>query len=214
MEAKVNLKEMPIKKRIQYIWDYYKLWIIVGIFALSTFISSIHQYLTAKESLLTLIMLNSSIPVSETVFAKDYLTARNYDSAKYELVVSSLELNMTAESYQQDYYTVQSMIVRLTSGDIDIFSAPADLFKSYREEGYLMNLEHIFTEAELSPYENYLVYTTDSETNKTYPCAFDFSENKWMKEHKYYTNSCHMGILYNSSNPEQAKDFLLYILNF
>ena len=214
MEKKVILKDMPIKKRIRYIWDYYKLWIIAGIFVLSTLISSVYQYLTAKETLLTLIMINSSIPISETIFAEDYLTVNEYDPAKYELTASSLELNMTAESYQQDYYTVQSTIVRLTSGDIDIFSAPADLFKPYTEEGYLINLEDIFSETELSQYENYIVYTTDPNTNKTYPCAFDFSKNKWIQEHGYYTDSCHIGILYNSSNTEQAKDFLLYALNY
>ncbi len=214
MESKVNLSEMPIKKRIRYIWDYYKLWIIIGIFCLSTLISSIQQHLTAKEQLLTFIMINSSIPVSETIFAEDYLVAKEYDTTKYELVASSVKLNMTEESYQQDYYTLQSTIVRLTSGDIDIFSAPADIFEPYMEEGYLINLEDIFTEAELSQYQKYIVYTTDPNTNKTYPCAFNFSENKWIEKHGYYTGSCHIGILYNSSNPEQAKDFLLYALNF
>ena len=214
MEAKVNLKELPTKKRISYIWDYYKLWIIGGLFALYTLISGIYQYATAKECLLQLIMVNAKISINETIFAEDYLVAAGFDLEEYELNASSIELKMTPESYQQDYYTMQSMIARLTSGDIDIFAASASIFAPYAAEGYLMNLKEIFTESELSEYEAYIVYTTDSKTNETYPCAFDFSQNKWIKQHGYYSDSCQFGILYNSSNIEQAKDFLLYILNY
>ena len=214
MEAKVKLRELPPKKRITYIWDYYKLWIIGGIFVISTLVSSIHQYITAKDCLLQLIMVNADIPITETVFAEDYLTAREYDLNEYELIASSAKLKMTKESVAEDYQVTQATIARLTSGDIDIFSAPADILKPYLEEGYMLSLEDIFTDDELSKYEDYLVYTSDPATKQDYPCAFDFSENEWIKSHGYYNGSCQFGILYNCSNVEQAKDFMLYILNY
>ena len=213
MKANINLKELPPKKRIGYIWDYYKFWIIGGIFLLSTLFSSVYRHFTAKDCLLKLIMVNGVVSTAEPIVAEDYLTARGYDTNDYEIIASSVEIKMTEESYQDDYYNTQSLIVRITSGDIDIVSAPADIFKPYQEEGYLMNLEEIFTKDELAQYDN-IVYTTDLDTNITYPCAFDFSENAWMKEHRYYNGSCQFGILYNCQNTEQAKDFLLYILNY
>ena len=212
-KAKVNLKELPPKKRLEYIWDYYKVWIIIGFILLSSLIGSIQRYVTAKDCLVKFIMVNGAVPISEPIVAKDYLIARGYDTKEYELIASSVEIKMTEESTQEDYYNMQSLIVRITSGDIDIFSAPADIFKPYLEEGYLMNLEEIFSKNELAQFDN-IVYTTDPETNLTYPCAFDFSENSWIKEHGYYDGSCQFGILYNCKNLEQAKDFLLYMLNY
>ena len=213
MKSNINLKELPPQKRIGYIWDYYKFWIIGGVFLLSTLCSSAYRSFTAKDCLLKLIMVNGVVSLSESIVAEDYLLARGYDTKEYEIVSSSVEIKMTDESIQEDYYNMQSLIVRITSGDIDIFSAPADIFKPYLEEGYLMNLEEIFTESELAQFEN-IVYTTDPATNTTYPCAFDFSENAWIKKHEYYNGSCQFGILYNCQNTEQAKDFLLYILNY
>lgn len=116
--------------------------------------------------------------------------------------------------YIWDYYTLQSLIARLTSGDIDVFSAPSDIFEPYSLEGYFMDIRDIFTEEELHKYEKYLVYTTDLETNTTYPCAFDFTNHPWITRHNYYSGSCQFGILYNCSNIEQAKSFLSFILNY
>ena len=214
MEAKVELKELPPKKRIAYIWEYYKVWILIGLFAIYSIITSIYQYATAKETLLQMIMVNGSISIDEIIFAEDYLNEAGYPTDDYEIRASTAKLGLSELTYAEDYNMLQSLIARITSGDIDIFSAPAEVFKPYGTEGYFMDLTTIFTEDELAKYESYLVYTTDEITNKTYPCAFDLTENKWIKAHNYYTESCHFGILYASSNVEQAKQFFTYILNY
>jgi hypothetical protein len=159
-------------------------------------------------------MVNGEISIFEPIFAEDYLIAREYDTDKYELVASSADIKMTPESYAQDYQVMQATVARLTSGKIDVFSASADILKPYLDEGYLMNLEDVFTETELSQYEDYIVYVTDPSTNKEYPAALDFTGNEWIKAHGYYDGSCQFGILYNSANVEQAKDFFLYIMNY
>ena len=213
-ERKAVLENGTTKQKILYIWDYYKLWILGGIFAIYLLISGIYQYVTAKDVLLQMIMVNGYIPLEETIFAEDYLTDSGYSTEDYEIVSSRVELKMTTESYAQDYYTMQSLIAQLTSGTIDIFSASPDIMKPYMTEGYFMDLREILSADEISQYENLLVYTTDEKTNETYPCAFDFTNNEWIKTHKYYTESCYFGIMYNSPNLEQAKDFLLYLLNY
>lgn len=214
MEAKVVLKEMPPKKRILYIWDYYKVWIIVGFFVITSLISSIYRYATAKDCLLQLIMVNGAASISESIFAEDYLVARGLSTEDYELKCSSVELHMKPETYPEDYNSTQAMLARLTSGEIDILSAPSDILEPYLAEGYLMSFKDVFTDSELSKYDEYLVYTLDPLTNEMYPCAFDFTDNAWIDAHGYFRDSCQFGIVYNSSNVEQAKDLFLYILNY
>lgn len=214
MEAKVELKELPPKKRVAYIWEYYKVWILIGLFAIYSIISGIYQYATAKEPLFQMIMLNGSISLDERIFAEDYLTDAGYSIDDYEIKVSTMTMHFNEFSYADDYNTMQSFVARITSGDIDLISAPKDLFDPYGKEGYLMDLTKVFSEDELLKYKPYLVYTTDDLTNTTYPCAFDFSQNEWVKKHAYYTDSCHYGIIYDCSNIEQVKQFLTYILNY
>lgn len=87
-------------------------------------------------------------------------------------------------------------------------SAPSNIFTDSASEGYFSDLKDIFTEEELSLYEEFLVFTTDPETNVTYPCAFDLSNNSWIKEYNYYDGNCYFGILYNCPNLGITKDFL------
>ena len=116
--AKVNLKELPPQKRISYIWDYYKFVIIGVIFAIYFIISGIYDYVTQKECIFELIMINGTVPYTNQMdigFAEDFLLSEGFEPQEQEIVVSTLELKLSASSYQQDYYVVQSLIARLES---------------------------------------------------------------------------------------------------
>lgn len=214
MEARPNFKEMTNKKKLEYIWDYYKFFIIGSIFIIYVLSSTIYNHLTEKECLLKIIMVNGSLPYDGAIFADDFLLGQGFNPETQEIVVSSLGISFTEKTYQQDYYTMQSLIARLTSGDIDIMSAPSDIFKDFAYEGYFTDLRIIFSEEELSSLKNYLVYTTNPDTNESYPCGFDLTDNTWIKKYGYYQDNCQFGILYNVSHLETAKNFLLYILNY
>ena len=214
MEARPNFKEMTTKKKIEYIWDYYKVIILCSIFAIYAISSAIYNKVTEKECLLKIIMVNGNIPYDGAIFADDFLQEQNLNLDEYEIVVSSVGLGLTEKNYQQDYYSVQALIVRLTSGSVDILSAPENILKDYATEGYLTDLTTVFTSEELKNYKEFLIYTTDSETNETYPCAFDLSNSSWINEYGYYSGDCQFGIVYSSTHPELTKEFLLFILNY
>ena len=214
MEKKANFQEMTSKKKIEYIWDYYKVPIFCIIFGIYVLGSSLYNHFTEKECLLKIAMVNGNIPYDGAIFADDFLQEQNLDPKQQEIVVSSVHLGLSEKTYQQDYYSVQALIVRLTSGSIDIMSAPADVLKDYANEGYYANLNEIFTPDELAPYKELLVFATDSETNETYPCAFDLSNSPWIDKYSYYSGDCQFGIIYNSTHMELAKEFLLFILNY
>ena len=128
MEAKPNFKNMTYKKKLEYIWDYYKFVILGSIFIIYLLGSIIYNNITEKDCLLKLIMVNGSMPYNGAIFANDFLLEEGFNPETQEIVVSSLGLSLTEKTYQQDYYTMQSLIARLTSGDIDIMSAPSDIF--------------------------------------------------------------------------------------
>ena len=214
MESRPNFKEMTTKKKIEYIWDYYKVIILCSIFAIYAIGSAIYNHVTEKECMLKLIMINGNIPYDGAIFADDFLQEQELNPETQEIVVSSIGLGLTNETYQEDYNTTQALIVRLTSGNIDIMSAPSEIYKDYAKEGYYHNLNDIFTPDELARYEDLLVFTTDSVTNETYPCGFDLSNSTWIDKYGYYSGDCQFGIIYNCTHIELAREFLLFVLNY
>ena len=60
MEKKTDFKALSNKAKVQYIWDYYRLHIIVGVAAVLIIGSVIHHFVTYREPLLNVIMINTS----------------------------------------------------------------------------------------------------------------------------------------------------------
>jgi len=99
-------------------------------------------------------------------------------------------------------------------GELDIFASPHQIYDNYASSGYVTDLRTIFSEEELTIYEDLLIYTTLLETGENFPSAFNLEGNQWLKEKGYYTDGCYMGITINSDDPELAKEFILYLLNY
>ena len=64
MEKKVVLKEMEPKKRREYIWEYYKWYIIVGTFFLIFGTYLIIHYTTKKDIVANVIMVNADVEMA------------------------------------------------------------------------------------------------------------------------------------------------------
>lgn len=215
MEAKPDFKKMSTKKKLGYVWDYYRFH-IGGILVLAiVFGAIIHHYATAKESVMDAIFVNGYSPYEGPQGLEEFFTSQGFDEASQEInITTSLRLSLTEDSYQADYYTLESLNAMFAVGDVDIFAAPKQLYDQFSPAGYVADLRTVFSEDELAAYEEILLYTTSTETGEEMPCGFDVSENRWLTEYEYYTENCHIGIPANADNPELAKEFLVYILTY
>ena len=216
MEARPDFKNMSTKKKLCYVWDYYRFH-IGGIIVLAIIFGSIiHYYTTMKESVMDAVFINGSSPYEGLPGLDEFFTAQGFDADSQEInITTSLKLSLTEESYQADYYTLESLNAMFAVGDMDIFAAPWQLYSQFSPAGYVADLRIVFSEEELSAYEDILLYAVSTDTGEEMPCGFDMSENRWLKEYEYYTEgNCHMGIPANSDNPQIAKEFLLYLLNY
>lgn len=216
MEARPDFKNMSIKKKLAYVWDYYRFH-IGGIIVLAIVFGSIfHHYATMKESVMTAVFINGHSPYEGLPGLDEFFASQGFDEATQEInITTSLRLSLTEESYQADYYTLESLNAMFAVGDMDIFAAPYQLYNQFAPAGYVADLRIVFSEEELSAYEDILLYAVSTETGEEMPCGFDMSKNRWLKEYEYYSEeNCHMGIPANSDNPQIAKEFLLYLLNY
>ena len=158
MEAKPDFKSMSTKKKLGYIWDYYKFHIggtIVLIFALY---SIIHHYATVKDSALDMLFLNAATPLEETATLDEFLLDHGYDLEEYEiLVTTSLSFVLQEGSYQQDYYTIQTLSALFAAGELDLFASPYQIYNDFASVGYVADLRTVFTEEELASYGDMII---------------------------------------------------------
>ena len=64
MEKKTDFKALSSKAKVQYIWDYYKWPILAVIVAVIFVIYLIYHYVTYRDPLLNVIMINCNDSIS------------------------------------------------------------------------------------------------------------------------------------------------------
>lgn len=214
MEAKPNFKAMTTSQKAGYVWDYYRFHILGTIISVIIASSIIHHYATLKESVLDMLFLNAYTLDDEQAPFEDFMTEQGYNTADYEInVTTTLSFALEEGSYKQDYYSVQTVSALFAAGDLDIFTAPHQIYNDFASAGYVANLRNFFTEEELVELDDMIIYTTLSETGETFPSAFNLEGNQWLIRNGYYDEGCYLAIAANTDNPELAKEFIYYILN-
>ena len=214
MEAKPDFKAMSTSKKLGYVWDYYRFHIL-GIIVLVVIASSIiHHYATLKKSALDMLFLNAhSIDDEQTIY-EDFLTAQGYDLDDYEVrATTTLSFALEEGSYQNDYTATMTLSALFAAGDLDIFTAPHQIYNDFASVGYVADLRTIFTDEELEAFGDQIIYTTLTETGFEFPSAINLEGNRWFIDNGYYEEGCYLAIAANTDNPELAKEFILYILN-
>lgn len=215
MEKKTNIRELDNKQKVQYIWDYYRLPIIIVIAVIFFIGSLIHHYVTYKEPALDVIMVNSNMAYAEEFPEFDnFYELTGLDPADEPIAVDASIIFSSLEEPTSDYYNIQNLSLRIAVGGNDIIFAPEEIYSYYAASGSMMDLSTILSDAELSQYANQLLYATDEETGVSYPCAIKLSEEHWALTNGYYSQPCYLGIIVNTDAAELSSEFLHYVLAY
>ena len=215
MEAKPDFKNMSTGKKLEYVWDYYRFHILGTIVLVIVFGSIIHHYATIKTAVLDMIFLNAYSAENENDPFEEFLLEQGYDPNEYEVyLTTSLGFLLTEDDYQADYTTLQALSAMFSTGEVDVFATPPQVFVEYAPAGYMTDLSTVFTEDELAAYSDKIVYATLEETGETSPFAFNLNGCRWLNDYGYYAGDYYMAITANSDSPELTKEFILYILEY
>ena len=218
MEKKTSIKDLKGKARIEYIWDYYKLPILVVICVIAFVIYMIVHFVTYKETALEIFMINTTNQNTEEVAAStDEFFQQEGLSGKDEEIFIDTSIQFSEDMGDStNYYSNQSLTVKFAVGGGDILFAPDYVFNTYAASSAMIPLTDILTDDELDQYKDILVYTTEEESGETYPCGVALTDNEWLLTHHFYPEgeTLYLGIGYNSKSPETARNFFHYILTF
>ena len=213
MEKKTDIRSLSNKDKIQYIWDYYRFHILGTIAGVALVVFLIHHFITYRDPLLNVIMINCNDPygVDESGF-DEFLDEYDYDDENYVSLTATLQFADGA-TYADAYNEYQVLTTMVAAGDQDLFFGTGDVFLSYARDGALVDLSTVLSEELLEKYEDKLIYSTDNGKVASYPCAIEITDNEWLKKNNYY-DTCYFGIFCDNQGIEPCRQFAEFLLEY
>ncbi len=212
MEQIKPLREMSGKERVKYIWDYYKFPILAVIAAIIGVALIIRHFVTYKDPVLEILMVNSMNSAEETDdLFYDFMSDYGHDPSSEEILINNnLDLVIGDSSFFQQQGSLDML---MATHVYSIFFADRDVFDYYAENGSLRDLREFVSEEILAAYEGSLVYAVDTESGATYPCGIMLSatDNAFLSQSGLY-DDCVFGILYSDSDDKIIGQFAEYLL--
>lgn len=215
MEKKTDFKALTTKAKFQYIWDYYKWHILVGICVFALLIYTIVHFVTYKKPILNVIMVNCYNNLENDTTGFDaYLKQEGFNPEKECVSLTTSLTTMMDEMDVTNLSDYDSLTMRLTAGGEDLILSSEDVYLEYAAQGCMVNLSEVLSKDLLEKYKEQLVYVTDSETGISYPCGLYLEDNAWIQEYDYYDEGCYLGILTKAEHSDTALSFLEYVLQY
>lgn len=209
MNNSVEWKNMPLNKKVEHIWEYYRFHIIVTAAVMIMLGSVIYNIATYREPSFQVLMIDALEQQENKSSGFDAF----FDAYGYDKVDTVVDLNTGInfeESGEMSYISAQLLAATIMTGDVDVFFWTNDVLSAYMEQGTLMDLSQVLSAQLLAQYEDSLVYIT-GEDGEVYPCAIHLQDNAWVMENGYYMD-CYFGIFSKAQNMQIASDFAKFIL--
>ena len=221
-KAKVDWKSLSRKEKWEYIWDYYKIHIIVSILAVCIGVSAIVKIVNHRDPLVGVIMINceKQVVASEPVFS-EFLESNSYEVYSQAVMCrtnihfwenSESQNAMFSSIEYENSQMIQAYYALLYTREYDVIFGTGPVFEQTVKDGAFADISELLPDVNLELYDGYIEYYTNEETGESYPCAIKLSqENGWIQEHGLY-KECSVGVLKAAPHTQIASDMLRYLL--
>lgn len=160
--AKKIFKTGTLKEKLEYIFDYYKWHILILIFVIYAIGNIIYTNVTAKESVLQGIFLNTIVEESSSLeLEQEFLAKYPIDSSSEEIFFdTSLYYVSDADSTYSEtsHQTIQVLSVRIAAGEIDFVVSDLENIYTLVYNQYFFELPEVLNKKQLEKYEPYFLY--------------------------------------------------------
>lgn len=221
-------------KKIQYIWDYYKLPLaILGIF-LYAIVYILYRHLTYKDTILYTALVNVSTGEALTAqLETGFLEVSGIDTSSNRLhLYTGLYLTDDENNTYHEYtYASQMKILASIDGELlDVVLMDQEAFDAFAQNGYLCNLDELLLDEDKTFYDDIhpfivnniyieednsfdLIFDSTipySAVTEEYPVGLDMSQAKLIKQ-AGFKETVYFGIIANSPRKETAVAYLQYL---
>ena len=206
----IKLKEMTMKKRCSYFWDYYRYHVIGACLILVLMGTVIREVANQSTILLNVViseMINERTDVTEL---EQQLT---------QIVKSEAEENETIRIYAYPFNNIESSFSDLTQvylekfvaqvaiSELDVFILEENDFSYFYEQGLFKPLDELLQEVEGMDSSDYLLADED------HVYAIRLDGNKLLEDKGIETKNKVVTVLSNSLRQEESADLILALLN-
>lgn len=223
-------------KKIQYIWDYYKLPMAVLCILLYIIVYSLYGHFTHKDTVLYTALVNVSASESLTTqLSTDFLDYLQENTSKKTIQLYSglyLTDDETNPYHEYTYASRIKILAAIDSEHLDVVLMNRESFDAFSQNGYLCNLEELFSEKNTSLYNKlkpYLVKNTiileDNSIDRQFdssiayhavtvesPVGLDISQAGLISE-AGFDDTVYLGIIENSTRKDTAVTYVQYLIS-
>ena len=210
VKQNIKLKEMTMKQRFSYFWDYYRYHVIGACLILVLMGTVIREVANQSTILLNVViseMINERTDVTEL---EQQLT---------QLVKSEAEENETIRIYTYPFNNIESsssdltqvylekFVAQVAISELDVFILEENDFSYFYEQGLFKPLDELLQEVEGIDSSDYLL----AEDDHVY--AIRLEGNKLLEAKGIETKNKVVTVLSNSLRQEESADLILALLN-
>lgn len=229
-----TLQSLHGKKKIQYIWDYFKLPLAVLGIILYIIIYIAYRHFTYREPVLYTALVNINAGENLTrQLSGDFLDVMGMNTSQNKLYLYSGLYLTDDENNDYHEYTYASRIKILASIEgelLDVVLMDQEAFDAFSQNGYLCNIDEFLAAEAPALYEDiepYIVENTFiaednsfemqfdsslpySAVTKEYPMGLDLSQAELIKQ-AGFEDTVYFGIIANSPRKDIALTYLQYL---
>lgn len=188
------IKDMPTKKKLEYIWHYYWIWICSVIFVIAmTLYLGYHIFFTVGDNWLFLLITNTRESVgNESDLWEEYVHYSGYDIQKKNVDFNNNSFfdASSAGGSNNNYY--QAFIAFLDSKTLDAVIGNRESMLAVGESGRFMDLDQDVCSAIKAKYGDRFIYCTPADDDygkHEVPVAIDLCDSRLMTEYHVYAEN-------------------------
>lgn len=231
-----KLKNLHGLKKVQYIWDYYKLPLVVLCIFLYIIGYSLYGHFTHKETVLYTALVNVSVSDS----LSEQLSTSFLDYLEEDISKNTMQLytglyltdDETNPYHEYTYASRMKILASIDSEQLDVVLMNKEAFDAFSQNGYLCNLEELLSDQDaalynrLKPYlatntiileDNSIDLQFDSSltyeaVTEEYPVGLDLSKADLIHR-AGFDDTVYLGIIQNSTHKDTAVNYVQYIFS-
>jgi len=218
---KRKIREMPFKKKVEYIWEYYKFHILVVIIILAIAGGIINAVFINPRAQVTLFIAWSTgfITDEQTSELKDKLEEKIIDPKANETV----EINMfysTSDDPSMDAAQIQRLAAMMAAGMIDVFVVDYELLNDYARFGYLQPMEPILNDIRrinpavynrIAEHAVVIEYTSFNDAPAKNIMGINITDNALLQSLNFFDFERIFSLSISASHPDNAMEALILL---
>jgi hypothetical protein len=205
------------RAKIEYIWQYYYLWIIGIVCGVSLITFVIYRYTTTlKENWFFITFTNTYAEVGNgSGLWRDYVEYTGFDTTRKNVEFNNLSYFDCATNNDtgNEYYEI--FVAHVEAKTLDAVTMEKESLEALGSSGRLLDLNDEKCASIMEKYGDRLVYCDpyDEEYGEEQvPVGIDITDSILMTEYQIYPDSCVLGIGAYSEHIDAVEQFLDFVL--